>query len=171
MKKIGLGILCFMFLLTGCTKSEDNNTNKNNNTNNDNNTVQETEEIKTMTCTRTATQSNLSIDVKYEVEYIGNYVSILKSTEKVISSDNSILEQYKSTLENVYGPYQEIEYYDYNITINDDTLTSVVEINYEKIDTDKMIEIDSANAQLIQNNKVKVATVKQIYESVGAICE
>lgn len=167
MKKLVFCILCSVFLLTGCGNVNDTEDTTNNN---DTSTSQE-ENVKTMTCTRTTNQSNFSADFNYEVNYKGSYVTFVRSTEKITSDDESVLEQYKTAVENIYSPYKDIEYYDYDVTIDGNTLTSLAEINYEKIDTDKMIEVDSANAQIIKDGKVKLSDIKQVYESVGAICE
>ena len=77
----------------------------------------------------------------------------------------------KAQIESLYSPYNDIEYYEYNVKIEDNKLTSTVDINYEKVDTDKLLEIDSANGQLIKDGKIKVNDIKSVYESLGAICE
>lgn len=151
MKKIWtLTAVAFVFLLAGCGAKQ---------------------EEKTMTCTRTATQSNMNINLNYEVKYKGNYVTSVKSTEKIISEDTSMLEQYKTMVEETYSPYKDVKYYEYNVSVDGNTLTSIAEIDYEKIDTDKMIEIDSANSQLIKDGKISVDDIESLYNSVGATCK
>lgn len=129
------------------------------------------EKTKKMVCTRTATQGNMEMDLRYEVDYKGKNVLNVKSVEKVKSSSNTLLETYKTTVESTYSPYKDLEHYNYNVTIDGDTLTSTTTINYEKIDTDKMIKIDSANSQIIKNGKVNIDDIKSIYQSVGATCK
>lgn len=126
---------------------------------------------KKMTCTRTATQGTLKLDVKYDVTYSGKYVKKVESTEKIISSSSTALETYKSTIENLYKPYGDVDHYDYKVTIDGDTLTSKVTIDYDKIDTDKLIKIDSSIGKIINNGKIKIADMKSIYEQAGATCE
>ena len=48
---------------------------------------------------------------------------------------------------------------------------SKVDINYSKIDTNKLIEIDKANSQIITDGKIKVSSVKSLYEKLGATCK
>ena len=128
-------------------------------------------EEKTLVCTRTATlSSDVKVDLRYEVTYKDDSVTYLKSTEKVISDSISYLEAYKKQVENTYEPYKNITYYDYEITIEDDTMTSSVSVDYSKIDTNKLISIDSANATLIKNGKIDINSIKTLYESVGATC-
>ena len=70
------------------------------------------------------------------------------------------LNTYKEQIEKIYTPYKDIKYYTYNVTIDGNKLVSTVDINYAKIDTKKLIEIDSANSQLINDGKVKLSSVK-----------
>jgi len=129
------------------------------------------DEVKTMKCSRTLTQDSVKMTLNYEVDYKGDYVQTVHSVEKIKSSDKSILNSYKKQLESFYSSYKNIEYYSSNVVINGDELVSTVDINYAKIDTDKMIEVDSANALIIKDGKVKIDDVRTTYESLGTICE
>lgn len=130
------------------------------------------ESEKTLTCTNNTTITDgVEADLRYEVNYKGDYVTTVKSTEKVISNNQSYLEAYKTQVESIYSPYKGVEHYNYDVTVKDDTMTSVVTIDYSKIDTDKLIEIDSNNSSLIKDGKVKLADIQAIYESIGATCK
>lgn len=127
---------------------------------------------KTLICTRTATISDgVKADLRYEVNYKGDYVTTLKSTEKIISDNEEYLNTYKETIESTYEPYKDIEYYDYEVTVEGDTMTSSVNVDYSKIDTNKLLEIDSANGSLIKDGKIKIDDIKSLYESVGTTCK
>ena len=127
---------------------------------------------KTMTCTMKSTiTSGTTMESVYKITYTGKYVDLVESTEKVKSNSNLVLETYKKTIDDMYSPYKDIKYYDYDITIDGDTLTSVAKINYAKIDTDKMIKVNSANKQLIKDGKIAVETIKEVYEQLGAECK
>lgn len=128
-------------------------------------------EEKKMTCTRTMNQNGMKADLKYEVTYSKDIVKRVKSTEKITSDSKETLETYKNSVEQLYSPYKDIENYEYSVTVDGNTLTSIADINYEKVDTDKMIKIDSANSQLIKDGKVSLKDIKSAYESVGATCE
>lgn len=138
-----------VFLVTGCSSSEE----------------------KTMTCTRTMNQSGIKTNLNYKVTYSGDYVNRVQSEESIETSDTTTLNTYKEQIENVYTPYKDVEYYTYNVTVNGNKLVSTVDINYAKIDTKKLIEIDSANSQLINDGKVKLSSVKSLYEQLGATCK
>jgi len=126
---------------------------------------------KTLNCSRTMNQNGIKADLKYEVTYSGDTVKKVKSTEKITSDSEDALKTYKDSIEATYAPYKNIEHYNYNVAIDGKTLTSTAEINYEKIDTAKMIEVDSANSQLIKDGKVSLKDLKAAYKSVGATCE
>ncbi len=138
-----------VFLVTGCSSSEE----------------------ETMTCTRTMNQSGMKTNLNYKVTYSGDYVNRVQSEESIETDDTTTLNTYKEQIENIYKPYKDIEYYTYNVTIDGNKLVSTVDINYAKIDTDKLLEIDSANSQLINNGKVKLSSVKSLYEQLGATCK
>lgn len=150
MKKVMVGIIACLslMLLTGCGAEQ-----------------------KTMKCSRTLNQSGISMDLQYEVLYTGDYVDVVKSTEKVTSDNKEVLETYRTTVEKQYEPYKDIEHYNYNVSIEGNVLTSTTNIDYTKIDTSKMIEVDSANGTLIKDGKVKLDTVKQLYNQMGITCE
>ncbi len=125
---------------------------------------------KTMTCTRTLNQDNLKMDLKYTVVYQGNYVKQVTSVETITTDDEEVLNTYKTSVEKVYAPYQDLEYYDTNVSVEGNTMTSTVNINYEKLDVDKLIEIDSANGQLFSDGKITISTMENLYNQVGATC-
>ena len=138
-----------VFLVTGCSSSEE----------------------KTMTCTRTMNQSGMKTNLNYKVTYSGDYVNRVQSEESIETSDTTTLNTYKEQIEKIYTPYKDIKYYTYNVTIDGNKLVSTVDNNYAKIDTKKLIEIDSANSQLINDGKVKLSSVKSLYEQLGATCK
>ena len=128
-------------------------------------------EQKTLKCSRSMNQNGADLDLQYEVLYTGEYVDVIKSTEKVTSDSKELLETYKTTVENMYNVYKDVEHYDYSVNIDGNVLTSTTNIDYTKIDTSKMIEIDSANGQLIKDGKVKLETVEALYKQMGITCE
>ena len=111
------------------------------------------------------------MSLNYEVDYKGNYVTKVKSVEIVKSDDSEYLNTLKEQTENIYSAYNNIENYNYKTEINGNTFTSTVDIDYEKIDTEKLISIDSSNSQLIKNVKIDINDIKNIYESIGATCK
>ena len=124
-----------------------------------------------MTCTRTLNQNNVEMGFTYKINYTGDYVNTIETTEEVKSENAEYLNTLKTAVENTYAPYKNVEHYNYNVKIDGNKLVSTTKIDYDKIDTKKLIELDSANGKLIKDGKVKMNDLKQVYESLGATCK
>ncbi len=147
--KRGLVAICLslcLLLLTGCGKEQ------------------------SLTCTRTMTQGGMKYDLSYKINYKGKYVTDVETVEKM-TGDKDTLEVMKTTLENTYATYNEIEHFNNKVEIVDEELVSTTTIDYENIDVDKLTELDSKNASLFTKGKVELETLKKNYEATGAICE
>lgn len=129
------------------------------------------EEEKTMECSRSLNQAGIKMELSYKVSYKGDYVTVIKSEEKITSDNSATLELYKTQLESVTKSFKDIEYYDHEVEIDGDTLTSTIKIDYTKIDTDELIEIDSAMKQIIKDGKVAVKDIEALYSQMGITCE
>lgn len=147
MKKFVLFIV-LGFILTGCGSNK----------------------LKTMSCSKVQSYSDVSFDLSYNIDYKGKYVVNVSSTEKIISDDIEYLEEYRGQIEKIYSPYSDLDYYDYSVSIDGNTLTSESNIDYSRVDTNRMILIDDANSQFIQDGKVLVDTIKSYYEDLGISC-
>ena len=127
-------------------------------------------EEKAMTCTRTVKKEDVKMDFQYNVVYQQDYVKKVESIEKVTTDNLETLNNYKTTVEQVYAPYKDIEYYETEVTISDNTLTSIASIDYENIDIDELIKIDSAYEQLFTNGKISIDTIENLYNQIGVSC-
>ena len=85
--------------------------------------------------------------------------------------DKSNIETYKNVLENSYKEYNKIKYYSNVISVEDNNLISSTIINYDKIDTNKLIKLDKNNQSIIKNKKVAVDDIKNIYVKNGCKCK
>lgn len=149
-------ICCLPLLITAC--SSDNKTSN--------------ELSGTMTCTNESIPSaGVKLQSVYKIHYKDGYVTKLETDEKIEAEDNTSLEDYKETLESAYASYNELDYYSNVITIKDNTLYSTTEINYAKIDTDKLISIDESNSSLIKKGKIKIDDIKVLYQENGSTCK
>ena len=124
----------------------------------------------TMICTYSTTADVYSMKTKYVVKYKNGVVNNVQTEEIFTKYDEETLKEYKSTLENMYMPYSDLDYYDYSITIKDNQVISKININYKKLDMNKFIEIDSKNKDILTNNKVAIKKLKKIYKNNGARC-
>lgn len=129
-------------------------------------------ETGTIICTsKQQPTEDVSLTSEYRIVYKNKYVTKLKTTEKITTPKQEDLKSYQERLQAVYDLYSDIEYYSNNISIEDTTLISSTIINYEKVDTDKLIKVDKNNGTLIKNGKVIAADVKKMYEANGCNCK
>lgn len=128
-------------------------------------------ETKTMKCHYSANNSGTEFDLNYFADYKGLYVTNIRSDERITSDDTTVLETLKKQVEETYSPFDDIEYYDYSIEIDGNTLISTTDINYNKIDIEKVLEIDESSKTLIKNGKININDLKKTYETIGATCE
>ena len=124
-----------------------------------------------MICNYSDNSDNVSISTKYTITYENMYVTKLITVEKVVSDDDNLLLEYRDNLKSMYSLYNDIKYYDNSVKLKNDTVTSITEINYKKIDTNKLIELDTSNKYLINNGKINIKDIKKIYSNNGAKCK
>ena len=126
---------------------------------------------RTLICTYTETSTETKISAEYQAKYKNRIVTRVKTVEKITLSTKEEVEAYKETLQEIYKPYNEIEYYENNISIKDTTLNSVTTINYEKVDIEVLLQKNKYFETIInKQNKVSVTKLKKLYEENGAKC-
>ena len=145
MKRI-IFIIGIVFILTGCGKKS------------------------VLYCSADVEMDEYSVSVSYQIEHDGKYVSRLKSTEKVTSDYDYVLDSFKEMIDEDQGIYKDLKYYKSSVSVSNGVLTSTVDINYKKINTTKMINLDSSNENLIKNGKVSIDDIKLYYEELGTTC-
>ena len=105
------------------------------------------------------------------VDRLDEVVENLTTKETMQLNDDESLEKYKTYFELLYSKYYELNYYDNKVVLENKKLISTTNINYKKIDKDKLISIDSNNKNLFTNDNVRLTTLKKIYENNGAKCK
>ena len=131
-----------------------------------------TEKQKTLNCTRSGKiAANTTFNYDYEVKYTGKYVDEINITEEITSDSEEYLENVKEKVEEIYEPFKNIEYHSYDVSIEGNKLISHRNIDYKHIDIDKMLEIDSAFANVIKDGKIALNDVKEIYSQLGLTCK
>lgn len=126
---------------------------------------------KKMTCRRTMVSGNDVVTATYNVWYQGEIVSKIKSIESLTSSNESTLEDYREKMSTLYSPYSGIDYYNYNINQKGNQVSVTLDVNYEKVDVEKLISIDPNNESFFHEGKVYLSTLLDLYENVGVICD
>lgn len=133
-----------------------------------------TNNYKMITCTKKAnlSDSNTTADLEYKIYYEDDYVMKTISTEKITSSDTKILQEYEDSYKDVFKKYKDIKYYDNTVTKKENTVTSTTIINYAKIDSKKIIEIEGEEGNIFTDNgKVKLDNLLKVYKKYGSSCD
>ncbi len=163
MKKISLIVIllvCVLFV-AGCEKKE---------------TIESNGEEVNVTkmehkhCTRTGNAQGAEVSLNYDLYYTGKTLNILKSEEKVISADESILTTYENAYKKVHSNYDGLEYYDTSVVRGDTAVTSTITINYDKIDIDTLLAIEGEEDNIIEDGKAKVDKWLTLAKKFGTKC-
>lgn len=123
-------------------------------------------------CSRTGTIDGATSSMNYELYYEGEYLTILHSTETVVSDDEEILDTYEEAYKKIFTAYEKIEYYDAKVIRDENSVTSDITINYAKIDTDALLAIEGEEDNVIdKDGKVKLQTWLDFAEPFGVECK
>lgn len=163
-------IISLLVLMTaGCNS---NTTNSNEIKETDKNIIKETKNMSVLTCSREATAgTGIDVSLNYKIYYTGEYIQILHSVEKVTSENTKDLDEYESAYKKIYENYKELKYYDNTVTRNKNSVISDTTINYGKIDTDQLLEIEGEEDNVISDGKVKVSDWVTFAEKFGTKCD
>ena len=164
--KILICIFICLLLITGCES-----TNKKSVNIPDNESVDATK-MKHKHCTRKGSIGDKGeVQLEYDLYYTGELLNIIKSVEKVISTDNDTLNTYEDAYRKIHASYEGLEYYETNLERTDDSVTSYMLINYDKIDIQRLVEIEGEEDNIIENGKAKVQKWLDLTKKLGMECE
>lgn len=157
-------LLLLVITITGCTKKTESGT-----TINSESDMSDKKGV--LTCTREATGlNNSAVELSYEVNYKNGYITKLHSIEKVTSSNEEVLETYRSAYEKIFEAYKDLEYYENSVTDEGKTVVSDTVIEYDKVDLDKLKEIENTKDSVIKDGKVALKDWLKFAEKFGTKC-
>ena len=125
-------------------------------------------------CSRTGTLEGGEAELNYDIYYTGEVLNILRSEEKVKSSTSSILDEYEEAYKSIKDQYKGLRYYDVTVTRDGNSVIYDTVINYEKIDMDKLREIEpeiEGQADIYKNNKLMLKTWWEFSKDMGMTCK
>lgn len=116
--------------------------------------------------------NNYSLESEYIINYKGDLVENVETTETVISDDDEILDTFKTTLNDTYSKMNETYGgYTYDVTKEDGKVISKVTIDYNKMNVEQFVKDQPTLKSYIEDNKLKAEGLKELYETMGATCE
>ena len=166
MKKVFLFLILFLciFIVTGCDDESEK-------------VVSNGEKVSTSTmqhkhCSREANGgSGVIVNLDYDLYYKGEELLLLKSVEQIVSSKEEKLDEYENAYKGISEHYTGLDYYDQEVVRGDTSVTNTIIINYEKINIQKLLEIEGEDDNIIENGKAKVDLWIKLAEKFGTKCE
>ena len=122
-----------------------------------------------MICTYKTESDKLKSTYKYNIEFKFRKVTYLETYEVITSEDEELLKEYKESLEMLSSIYENLKYYNNDIKLKNNSLTTKTKINYSKLDMTEYKKLNPNNP-LIKNNKISIKDIKKVYERNGAKC-
>lgn len=165
MKRIGIVISLFLIiiLLCGCESKKKEVVINGKSIN--------TSKMEHKHCTREGTIENGEVKLEYDIYYTDDVLNVLKSKEEVISSDEEILNIYEEAYKKIHDNYKDLDNYDTTITRGDTKVISYMDINYDEIDIDKLIEIEGEEDNIFVEKIPKVDKWLSLAKKFGTTCE
>ena len=121
-------------------------------------------------CTRTGAVENGEANLNYDIYYTGEVLNLLISQEAVKSTSSEVLNKYEEAYRNIHKFYDGLEHYETQIEKTEDTVASIIKIDYDKIDIDKLIALEGEEDNIFENKVPKVAKWKELAKKMGAKC-
>ena len=125
-------------------------------------------------CVRDVNITQLEDDFRYSVTYKDGVITMLHSQEKVTGTNKSLLDEYEEAYKDIKDQYKGLRYYDVTVTRNDNSVIYDTVINYEKLDMDKLREIEpeiEGQADIYKNNKLMLKTWWEFSKDMGMTCK
>lgn len=127
-----------------------------------------------ITCSKKATLSdnNTTANLEYKIYYKGKYVKKTISTETITSNSSETLKEYEKSYKEVFKKYRNIKYYNNTITLDSNTVISKTIIDYTKVDSKKIVEIEGEEGNIFTDEgQVKLDTLLKLYKKYGSTCD
>ena len=162
MKKIITIFLLGVILFTGCSQNEKIEMNSGE--------VVDTTSMIHEHCTRAGSMEDGEVSLNYDIYYTGEVLNLLRSVEKVTSSKKEVLDTYEQAYKGIHEHYQNLEYYDTEVIRENNSVTSSILINYDKIDIQALLAIEGAEDNIIEDGVAKVEKWKSFGKQFGMTC-
>ena len=149
-KLVSLGLLTLIMITSGCGAKE---------------------EVLTTCSLRATYMEGMDINATYKITSKGKYVTYVESIEELDIEDESVREEYYNTAQQQALPFENIKYYEANIEILNNTIRSVVSIDYEHINMNDLIKVNSGMKEYLKNGKITLDDMIKSYKEIGVVCK
>lgn len=152
--KIILVLIISVFLIVGCNKKDNSNN-----------------ESGSMSCKKEVNAPDgVKPTLTYDLTYKNGEIITLHSIEGIESDRKDKLDEYETAYRNINNNYKGLKYYNSKVTRTDNSVIRETTINYEKIDTTKLLKIEGEEDNIIENGKATLKKWKEICKKFGTVC-
>ena len=123
-------------------------------------------------------QGDLTVTMKYIVNYVGDNITTYNSIEGVQiedgkdnDSNQTYLREYYDAYDSIKNTYSGIDNYDVNLNHDGNMVTFEISIDYNKVDIDKIIKIEGEEDNIFVDGKASVSKWIDLASSVGTVCK
>lgn len=113
----------------------------------------------------------IDVGLSYVIDYRRGNILKLQSTSKITSLDSNVLDGYYQAYQGISQNYEGLKHYDTSLIRDSNSVTYEAIINYDKIDTDKLLIIEGEEDNVIVNGKAKLSLWLKLAEKFGTTCE
>lgn len=154
MKKISITIILVLILIlsVGCEKKD--------------------KDLKVINCKIDSVPAD-SIKVKrtYKIYYKKKLVKRTESEDIITSDDKDLIKKYSTAYQSLANRYQDINDYDFTVKTKKDKVIVRINIDYDKVDVDKILEIEGKDDNIFTGKKVYLDKLLKWTEEHGITCE
>lgn len=120
-------------------------------------------------------EANVIDDLKgtfiMNVTYKDGNITVLHTYEKVEGDKPDSLTKFEDAYNKIANQYKDVEYYDITVTRKDDYVIFDSNVNYEKVDINKVIAIEGDVAKMFKDGKAKLKSWLAFAKRFGITCE
>ena len=124
----------------------------------------------TLNCTRDANVDGGTGEFNYVVSYKGEDLTSIYSIEAITSDDEAKLTEYEEAYKKIDSYYVGIDHYNASVKRSGNTVSHIIEIDYEKIDIKKLIELEGEEDNIFVDNKPKLEKYFELAKKLGITC-
>ena len=134
-------------------------------------TIIDTSEMQHKHCSRKGSVQGGTANLNYEIFYADDKINLLRSEEQVVSNDKNVLKTYEDAYRKIHKNYEGLQYYDAEVVVNDTSVTSIITINYDKINMKALLAIEGEEDNIIENGTAKLSKWIELAKKFGTKCE
>lgn len=172
MKKNSLLIIILLLVLvvTGCEEKKEESTTKTTKSDKIDSIDKVSSKKGTLECSRLGSVENGDANFSYTVNYKNDIILYVHSVESVTIEDENTLKQYENAYKEIKSHYDGLKYYDISVKKDGNTVTNTINIDYERVNIQDIIDIEGEEDNIYENNKPMLSKWLDLAKKMGVSC-